>query len=91
MATQLNIKDPVLIERVRDLARRDGKPVTATLRALVDREWNAQQERDCDRLARMRAFTRELQAQVPEELRHLTSKEIMDSIYDDNEPDGFAR
>lgn len=91
MATQLNIKDPILIERARELARRDGKPVTATLRALVDKEWASQQEDDENRLARMRAFTRELQAQVPENLRHLTSKEIMDSIYDEKELDGFAR
>lgn len=91
MASQLNIKDPVLIERVRDLARRDGQPVTAKLRAIVDKEWEAQETAGAERLARMMAFTRELQAAVPEELRHLTSKEIMDSIYDEKEPDGFSR
>jgi hypothetical protein len=91
MATQLNLKDPVLIQRVRDLARRKNKSVTAALRDLVDEEWTAQQAEASDRLARMMAFTRELQAQVPEELRTLTSKEIMNSIYDEKEPDGFAR
>lgn len=91
MATQLNIKDPVLIERVRDLAKRDGQSVTAKLRTIVDSEWKAQEANNADQLARMIEFTRELQAAVPAELRHLTSKEVMNSIYDDNELDGFAR
>ena len=91
MATQLNIKDPVLIERVRELARGRGQAVTATLRALVDREWEAREADRTGRLDEMRAFTRELQAAVPLALKGLTSKEIMDSIYDDNQPDGFAQ
>lgn len=91
MATQLNIKDPVLVQRVRELALRNGQPVTATLRELVDREWQARDAEKAERLARMTAFTRELQASVPEELRNMTSKEIMDLIYDEDQPDGFAR
>ena len=91
MATQLNLKDPVLIERVRDLARRKGQPITTTLRNLVDKEWHSQQVEASARLTRMMAFTRELQAQVPEELRHLPSKEVMSSIYDEEQPDGSAR
>lgn len=91
MATQLNIKDPVLIERARELARRDGKPVTATLRALVDKAWDAKEAERSDRLARMHQWADEVYAQIPDDVKRMTSKEIMDSIYDDNEPDGFAR
>ena len=91
MATQLNIKDPVLIERVRTLAARNGEPVTATLRHLVDAAWH-EREREIDaRFAKMQAWTRKAQAMVPPELKGVTSKEIMDSIYDEDELDGFAR
>lgn len=91
MATQLNIKDPVLIARARDLAKRDGRPVTATLRALVDKEWAAREAERSERLARMTAWAAEVHAQLPDDVKGLSSKEIMDSIYDDNEFDGFAR
>ena len=91
MAAQLNIKDPVLIERVKALAARKREPVTATLRHLVDVAWTEREREQGERLAQMQAFTAELQASVPEELRGLTSRQVMDSIYDDNELDGFAR
>ena len=91
MASQLNIKDPVLIEQVRTLAKRRGQPVTATLRAIVGKEWAASEAGGEERLHRMIAFTRELQAAVPEDVKRLTSKEVMDSIYDDDSLDGFAR
>ena len=91
MATQLNLKDPVLIERARVLARRDGQPVTAKLRALVDREWEAQEAGIAKRRQALNELIGEVRAAMPEDVRSMTSKEIMDSIYDEGEPDGFAR
>lgn len=91
MAAQLNIKDPVLIERVRDLARRKHQLVTATLRALVDKEWETQQAERASFLAGMRAWSDAVHAELPDDVKGMTSKEVMDSIYDDEEPDGFAR
>ena len=91
MAMQLNLKDPVLIERARTLARRAGQPVTAKLRALVDKEWEAQENDIHERRAALNALLDEIYAVMPDDVKKMTSKEIMDSIYDDNEPDGFAR
>ena len=91
MASQLNIKDPVLIERIRALATQRGQPVTTALRFIVDREWEAGEAERRERLRRMEEWSREAYAMVPDELRGLTSKEIMDSIYDDEQPDGFVR
>ena len=95
MATQLNIKDARTVQRVRELARERGEPVTATLRSLVDREWQAREEqlqRKIDANLRvMREIQEEVRRVTPPETARMTLKEIMDSIYDDGEPDGFAR
>lgn len=91
MAAQLNIKDEKVVDEWRTWAQRDGKSVMATMRDVMERERHRRETDRADRLAHMIAFTEELQAAVPPELKGLTSKEIMDSIYDDNEPDGFAR
>ena len=91
MGAQLNIKDDIVASKLKQWARQDGQSVAATMRALVEREEQRRDGAQSARLERMIAFTKELQAAVPPELRALTSKEVMDSIYDDNEPDGFAR
>ena len=56
MAMQLNIKDPVLIEGARALAKRRGTPVTATLRALVEKELASDDAKKFERLALMKAI-----------------------------------
>lgn len=91
MATQLNLKDPVLVERAKALAARQGEPVTATMRRLVDAAWDASERERDERLQRMRQWADKVHAALPPDVRGLTSKQIMDSIYDDSEPDGFAR
>ena len=91
MGMQLNIKDETMVRKAQEWAARDGRSVTATLRDLFERETERRNTDHAERLARMIAFTEELQAQVPEHVRRLSSKEIMDSIYDENEPDGIAR
>lgn len=91
MASQLNIKDPVLIEGAQLLAKRRGKAVTATLRGLVERELANDKAQSAERLARMRKWADEVYEQIPDDVKRMTSKEIMDSLYDDAEPDGFAK
>jgi hypothetical protein len=91
MGAQLNIKDETIAEEWRSWARQDGRSITATMRDVMERERDRRDADRTDRLARMIAFTKELQAAVPLASRGLTSKEMMDSIYDDNDPDGFAR
>ena len=95
MATQLNIKDAETVRKARDLAQAKGQPVTAFLRALVDREWDEREARKKAQAAADLRFVHELQEsvrrKVPPEMRGGTLKEIMDSIYDDESPDGFAR
>ena len=91
MGAQLNIKDEELVRRVKRLAERRRHPVTAYLRTLVDRDWQAQEAETEALLAEVRAISAEFVANLPPEWKGKTSREIMDSIYDDNEPDGFAR
>jgi antitoxin VapB len=85
MATQLNIKDEQTVARARELARRSGQPVTAVIRDLVDTEWKKQTHEDF--IAELDRVTAEFKRNMPEEMRGLTSKEIMDSIYVDGLPE----
>ena len=70
---------------------RDGKSVTATLRALVGRAWNAEQDERREARQRLGEVLAEVRRNMPPEIRGMTAKEIVNSIFDDNEPDGFAR
>jgi hypothetical protein len=87
MATQLNIKDAKTVERARELARRSGQPVTAVIRDLVDREWQSEEQKLSELLAKFDRLTEEARRNMPEEARHLTSKEAMDLIYVDGLPE----
>ena len=91
MSIQLNIKDEDLVRRTKELARRRRQPVTAYLRALIDSDRQAQEVEREALLAKVNAISAEFVANLPPEWKGKTSKEIMDSIYDDDEPDGFAR
>ena len=91
MATQLNIKDPETVRLARELAGRTGKTVTETIRNALERV-EADREREiAQKLAEIDEIVAEFQRRMPDDWRGKTSKEIMDSIYDDDEPDGFAR
>ena len=91
MGVQLNIKDEVLHRKAQEWAKQDGQSVTATIRAVFDRESERRASEYAARLARMTAFSDEIYATLPDDVKKRTSKEIMDSIYDDNTDDGFAR
>lgn len=91
MGVQLNIKDPDTVRLARELAGKTGRTVTETIRSALER---AQEERDraiVEKIKRANEIVAEFQKHMPEEWRGKTSREIMDAIYDDNEPDGFAR
>lgn len=91
MGAQLNIKDEVVVRKAREWAQQDGASVTATVRAVFERE---SERRAADRAARLAAMTKwanKVYEALPPEVKGMTSKEIMDTIYDDHEPIGFAR
>lgn len=84
MGVQLNIKDETTVRLARDLARQLNKTVTETIRDALEttqREREAQRER---RLGDMMAFAKEAHDAMPADVKKLTIKEIMDSIYDEN-------
>lgn len=84
MGVQLNIKDAETVLLARDLAKQLNKTVTQTIREALEakrRESNVESER---RLAEMMAFADEAQAAMPDDVKKLTSREIMDSIYGDD-------
>lgn len=91
MSVQLNIKDEATIDKVRKMALADGVPVTATIRALVDQEWCRREDDRAVRLAKIIAATDRIRAAMTDEAKALTSKDVMDSIYDDDAEDGFAQ
>ena len=91
MATQLNIKDAETVRAVRQYAAETGRSVTATVREAIAAD-RARREADLgERRRELDDLLADIRAYMPEDVKRMTSKEIMDSIYDDSEPDGFAR
>jgi antitoxin VapB len=91
MGAQLNIKDAATVELARDLAKQLGKSVTDTIREALEEKASKRQAEIDAKWKKVDALLAELHANMPASLRGVTSKEMMDAIYDDNEPDGFAR
>ena len=91
---QLNIKDVETIRKVRAIAEARGEALTQTIRALVNQEWDrreaARSDRTTQRLRAVRVIQDEVRCLTPPETIKMTSKEIIDSIYDDDQPDGHA-
>ncbi|WP_375392053.1 type II toxin-antitoxin system VapB family antitoxin [uncultured Sphingomonas sp.] len=90
MATQLNIKDAETVRLVRQYAQETGRSVTATVRTAIENDRRAHEADIVERMLRLEALVAEVRADMPEEWRDKSSKEIMDSMYDDEQPDGFA-
>lgn len=83
MGAQLNIKDPETIELARSLAQQLGKSVTETIReALKEKAAKRASERQA-KLDALNAIVAEIQANLPPETRAMTSKEMMDDLYDE--------
>lgn len=91
MATQLNIKDDDTVREVRQYAAETGRTVTATIRESVRNDRSRREQEIAERIRRANELIDEVRRNMPPETRAMTSWEITESIYDDNEPDGFAR
>lgn len=84
MGVQLNIKDAETVRLARDLAKLLHKSVTETVReALEAKARSAAEERE-KRLADMIALADEAYVAMPDDVKKMSLKEIMDSIYDDD-------
>lgn len=91
MGTQLNIKDAETVELARDLAKQLNKSVTETIKeALVEKARVRETEIE-SRIADMNALVDQIRAEMPAEVLKMRSRDVMDAIYDDDAPDGFAR
>ncbi|SFP73391.1 type II toxin-antitoxin system VapB family antitoxin [Sphingomonas rubra] len=86
MGVQLNIKDPETVRLARKLAGATGRSVTETIRQALEQ---ANVDREAEIAARIAAIdhiTERVQRKLTPEMRKITSKEAMDSIYDDGLP-----
>jgi antitoxin VapB len=84
MGVQLNIKDARTVELARTLADRSGRSVTETIRAALERELADMTAEQAQRLAELRTFLDGIYERLPEETRRMTSREIMDELYDED-------
>lgn len=84
MGAQLNIKDAETIRLARELADATGQPVTKAIRAALEQELARREAEIQAKIERANAIVAEFQRHMPEEWRGKTSKEIMDSIYDEH-------
>jgi hypothetical protein len=91
MAAQLNIKDPETVRLVREHAARTGRTVTATVRDAVEKEKLAREADIAERIRLINELVDEVRRDMPDEYRNMSSWEMMESMYDDNEPDGFTK
>ena len=89
MGVQLNIKDPETVRLARELAGKTGKTVTETIRAALEREWAEREKSFEERRLQIEEAIANFRHHMPEEWKTMTSKEVMDSIY--NEDGSFAR
>ena len=84
MGAQLNIKDAETVRLARELADATGQPITQAIKQALERELARREEEIQVKLARVREISREFRANMPDEWRGKTSKEIMDEIYDEH-------
>ncbi|WBH15917.1 type II toxin-antitoxin system VapB family antitoxin [Sphingomonas radiodurans] len=89
MGVQLNIKDPETVRLARELAGKTGKTVTETIRTALEREWAEREKLLEEKRLRIEDAIANFRRHMPEEWKTMTSKEVMDSIY--NEDGSFAR
>lgn len=84
MGEQFNIEDAETIRLAREIAGRSGKSMTATIRDALEREQTRIDEDVERRLVRVRELAREFREAMPPEMQRMTSKELMDAIYEDD-------
>jgi hypothetical protein len=91
MGVQLNIKAPKTAELARHLARELGKSVTETVHEALEEKRQRREAEIAERIRLVNELIDEVRRGMPDEWRRRSSAEIMESIYDDDQPDGFAR
>lgn len=91
MGVQLNIKDEETVRAIREYAAETGRTVTATVRTAVENDRRSRAAAREERLKGAYEILKGVRELWHPDTENMTSKELMDAIYDDNEPDGFAR
>lgn len=84
MGEQFNIKDAETVRLARDLARQLGKTVTATVREALEEKAALRAADIAARKAAILKIAAEIRESMPPEMRRMSSKELMDAIYDDD-------
>jgi antitoxin VapB len=84
MGAQLNIKDAETIELARGLAAKLGKSVTATIREALEEKARAREADVQERIAAINKIVDDIRQKMSPEVRAMSSKELMDSIYDED-------
>jgi hypothetical protein len=84
MGVQLNIKDERAVTLARDLAKQLGKSVTEVVREALE-EKQRRREDDIDEVVRkVMRLTEGLRNHWNPETRHVSSEELIDSLYDEH-------
>lgn len=84
MGVQLNIKDAETVELARKLADATGQSVTAAIKSALRREMDVRDAEIATKIARMNAAVDEFRKHLPPDWEGKTSREIVDSIYDED-------
>jgi antitoxin VapB len=84
MGVQLNIKDAETVRLARELAGRRGVSVTQAIREALENDARAREDDFRRRLAEVDAIVAEMREHLDPAWRGRSSKEIMDSIYDED-------
>jgi hypothetical protein len=84
MGVQLNIKDARAAELARDLAKQLGKSVTEVVREALEEKTQRRAEEIESSLQRIAKLLDGIEDHWNPDTRHMTSKELMDSLYDEH-------
>ena len=90
MGVQLNIKTEATVRLARELAEASGTSMTQAVHSALELAAAKREAAIASKVEQMNALVAEFQLAMPADWKGKTSKEIMDAIYDDGQPDGFA-
>ncbi len=90
MGVQLNIKNASTVRLARELADAAGTSMTQAVHSALELAAAKREATIQAKIQQMNALVEEFQRAIPADWKGKTSKEIMDAIYDDEQPDGFA-
>ncbi|GGA41611.1 type II toxin-antitoxin system VapB family antitoxin [Sphingomonas psychrolutea] len=88
MGVQLNIKDAETVQLARDLAKATGQSVTGVVKGALQRDFQHHLAARAEKIRRIDDIIGDFGRNLPPDWVGKTSKEIMDSIY--NEDGSFA-